>query len=115
MTEIRAYLADSRQFEAIADDLPELINGYYKAKYLKHKLPQQKMGMLAAGALLSCFAGVGKSEEIQCNENGKPSIRDGVHFSISHSDSFTVLALCDNAPVGIDIELIGRATPKIIN
>ena len=115
MTDIRAFIVDSQELEAFSDVLPELINDHYRTEYLSSKLAQRKLNMLAAGALLACFADIGPGVRIICNENGKPHAEGRDHFSISHSDRYTVLALCENEPVGIDIERIGRVTARIIN
>ena len=39
-------------------------------------------------------------------EHGKPQLQDGRwHFNLSHSGSWLVLALCQQGPLGVDIEL----------
>ena len=69
---------------------------------------------LATAVLLACFAGIGPDDKLFRNESGKPYAVGKDHFSISHSDHFTVLALSDDEPVGIDIERVGRVTARII-
>lgn len=52
--------------------------------------------------------------EFEENEFGKLSLagtrRAGLDFSISHDDSWTVLAICKGAPVGVDIESVKTLT-----
>ena len=41
--------------------------------------------------------------------NGKPSLSDGcenVHFNTSHTKNFGVVAVCENGPIGIDVERV---------
>ena len=114
MADIRAFIVDSRGLGAFSDVLPALINERYRTEYFSSRLDQQKMNKLAAGTLLACFAGIGPDEKLFRNESGKPYADGKDHFSISHSDHFTVLALSEDEPVGIDIERVGRVTARII-
>ena len=114
MADIRAFIVDSRGLGAFSDALPDLINEQYRTEYFSSKIEHQKMNKLAAGTLLACFAGIGPDEKLFRNESGKPYADGKDHFSISHSDHFTVLALSDDEPVGIDIERVGRPTARII-
>lgn len=46
-----------------------------------------------------------ENPEIERNENGKPYLKDGkVHFSISHFDGLSAVALSDSAEIGIDLQ-----------
>lgn len=64
-----------------------------------------------AVALLLDKAGI-KENEVTVDENGKPSLKNGGYISISHSGEYCALAVAD-APVGIDIEQIGRVDDRI--
>ncbi|NDY73017.1 phosphopantetheinyl transferase [Desulfobacter hydrogenophilus] len=46
------------------------------------------------------------------NEHGKPFLvgLPDIHFNLSHSHGAAVCALCRNAPVGVDVEDVGRHT-----
>lgn len=37
-------------------------------------------------------------------DTGKPVVAAGVHFNISHSGDLILLALCDDRPIGVDVE-----------
>ena len=53
----------------------------------------------------------GSIPDIIKNEHGKPVFAppgDNVHFNISHSGDFVVMAVGDH-PVGVDVERVGRA------
>ena len=114
MADIRAFIVDSRGLAAFSDVLPGLINERYRTEYFSSGLEQQKKNKLASGTLLACFAGIGPDEKLFCNESGKLCAAGKYHFSISHSDHFTVLALSEDEPVGIDIVRVGRPTARII-
>jgi 4'-phosphopantetheinyl transferase len=40
--------------------------------------------------------------------HGKPSLTTGPHFNLSHSGDVMMLAICANAPVGLDVDRRGR-------
>ncbi len=45
------------------------------------------------------------------DERGCPRLRDGrMQTSLSHADGFIALAVCADGPVGVDVELAGRAS-----
>lgn len=45
------------------------------------------------------------------DERGCPRLRDGrMQTSLSHTDGFIALAMCADGPVGVDVELSGRAS-----
>ena len=114
MTEIHAYITNSEDIPETVGRSPGWINPRYERRYREAKIAQQKSGALAAGLLLSCFAGIGPDEELLCNEYGKPYIPGKPFFSLSHSDGLAVLAVSHEDCVGIDIERIDRVTPRII-
>lgn len=74
---------------------------------------------LAGGLLMQKALG---TDDVAIEENGKPYLPDGPHFSLSHSGSWAVLAVSD-APLGVDVEkaggrnwrrLMGRLHPREI-
>jgi phosphopantetheinyl transferase len=38
--------------------------------------------------------------------NGKPILPGGPHFSVSHSEGWALIAVCESAPVGVDLEAV---------
>ena len=114
MTEIRAFITDSDLLSADSEQILGTISIRYERRYLESKTERQKSGALAAALLLKSFAGIGREYGMECNEHGKPYVPGKPHFSLSHSDELTVLAVSETMPVGIDIEQIGRVTPRVI-
>lgn len=47
---------------------------------------------------------------IETNAHGKPSVPGGPHFNLSHAGDLGVLAICQEAPVGVDIEPLTRGS-----
>ena len=69
-----------------------------------------------AGEWISGLAGEGISglaDEWEYNEYGKPYIKGGLHFSISHCKAGIAVAV-DEQPIGIDIEAIRHAEDDLI-
>lgn len=61
---------------------------------------------------LAMHAGLSpESLEFEVNDFGKPRLRQrpSLHFNLSHSGEMACLAVCDQAPVGVDIEQITAA------
>ena len=66
-----------------------------------------RLRCLAAGYLLKrCLPGYSEALHYM-NVNGKPFMRDGVPFSISHGGNYIALAWCEGAgDIGVDVEPI---------
>lgn len=48
--------------------------------------------------------------QFETNAHGKPSLPGGPHFNLSHAGDLAVLAICRDAPVGVDIEPRARGS-----
>ena len=57
--------------------------------------------------------GVSEVGEFDYNEHGKPFLKDGPYFSISHCKEGIAVAI-DDEPIGIDIEHIRKADNELI-
>ena len=86
----------------------ERLNTHDKEKL--DKMPHDRMIHFIMGRYLMLNEGLDISK-ITYNENNKPLI-DGIYFSISHSDEYTIL-ICDNEEIGIDIEHIKKINDNI--
>ena len=46
----------------------------------------------------------GRVAQLTLGEFGQPRLEGGPHFSLSHSGGLVVCALCDESPLGVDVE-----------
>lgn len=96
-------------------DMPE-----DKRQRTKRLRRQQDQALAICAHRLFCFAlkktyGItAKPSDWGFGENGKPYLKNraGVFFNISHSGNIAMCAL-HNAPVGVDIELIGKDKDEV--
>ena len=61
-----------------------------------------------AGRKLVCKALRCREDDIRVHDNGKPYLPGGPHFSLSHSGGMVLLAVCDENPIGCDVEPTDR-------
>ncbi|MFM5520158.1 4'-phosphopantetheinyl transferase family protein [Aeromonas jandaei] len=91
--------------------LPELLSAdeHHIWQQMSHNLRRQEY--LVSRALLrqllaQRLATSPSALQFSNGEHGKPQLQDGRwHFNLSHSGSWLVLALCQQGPLGVDIEL----------
>jgi len=48
-------------------------------------------------------------DDIRIAPGGKPYLPGGPHFSISHSGGMVLVAVCEDSPIGCDVEPANRA------
>ena len=80
----------------------------------KHTLGQfccLKSWLMVKGLMDEGISGL--ADEWEYNEYGKPYIKGGLHFSISHCKAGIAVAV-DEQPIGIDIEAIRHAEDDLI-
>ena len=59
------------------------------------------------GTLLAASTGRDPADlSYEFGPTGKPLLSGGPHFSLAHSDAWAVIAVCESAAVGVDIEAI---------
>jgi len=110
---VKIYICDLKSADWRELALRENIAPRYMDKILAAKLPKIAAQEAAAGLLLLRCLGVSDDSALEINEYGKPDLKYGGHFSLSHCDDFAVLATA-SLPLGVDIEKIGRATARIV-
>ena len=103
----RIYIYDTRSlpdmWERLATNLPR----HYRAKALGNAPEQDRKLSLCAGLLLKGILGIESDEQIHRTAYGKPSLRDSpLKISLSHGGCVAVLAISDEAEVGVDAEMI---------
>ncbi len=95
---------------------PIVLETYSKNRISDMKSEIHRRAYLSVRHLLA-IAGY-KDADISYNENGKPSLSDGVEISITHSYEYAAIIL-GATPVGIDIEKqrdkITKIAPKFIS
>lgn len=60
--------------------------------------------ILPAGQARTALARLLNHRELQRDANGKPFVAGGPHFNLSHSGELALIAICPDAPVGVDLE-----------
>ncbi len=107
---VTCYLLDSNLLEADFNEWFAHLPEERKNKCLRYIQRKDQLLSLAGGILVEAYVGEGAYE---FNEYGKPSKEGKPCFSLSHSGSFTLLAVCEDE-VGADIELLGEKDPALI-
>ncbi len=76
-----------------------------KAELFRQK--DDRLRCLAAGYLMKHYVPGFSEERLYYGEQGKPFLRGGMPFSISHGGNFIVLTVCRDAEsIGVDVENI---------
>lgn len=96
---IQSLPSDESALQALIETMPPERKKRLRA--FSHKDSRKRS--LAAGLLLREGLGEDAVLHIQTEDDGKPFIPGGPHFSVSHSKDWALLAIC-NAPCGVDIQ-----------
>ncbi len=104
---IKAADVSSLPYETLNALMPERCS---KAeKFLREG---DKLMSLGAGLLIHALLGISE-RSLQYTSFGKPYTESGVHFNVSHSGGYSMLAY-DSSPVGADIEQIKEYDNKLV-
>jgi phosphopantetheinyl transferase len=98
------------------DYFKENLPSFYLEDILKRtNIPQKLKESLACRLLLfnSLKSLQIPLENIQYDSSGKPNLKNGIHFSFSHTKKFAACALSEKYSVGVDIEATDRPIEKI--
>jgi phosphopantetheinyl transferase len=91
--------------DALADI--ELLSEIDLARLRRLRRAEDRINLIIGRNLLHhliCPYNKPNSCTVEIGENGKPFIRNGPSFNLSHSGSFVAIAVCSAGRVGIDIE-----------
>ena len=84
----------------------ELVTNTRKERIYEYKQHEDKVRCLLVGLLLRKVCAITDDCQLIYGPNGKPYLKNNaMHFSISHSGNYVILATADNE-IGIDIEKI---------
>lgn len=85
-----------------ADVDDALLSAEERARAARFRFERDRARFVAAHAALHAIVG---QREVAYADDGKPYLRDGsLHFNLSHSGDFALIAVSPQAPVGVDIE-----------
>ncbi len=94
---VRIFLAP---ISNVSLDYAQLLDNRRREKVKRYRLDDDKKRCVLGGLLIRHFLG---DVEILINEYGKPFLKDGRFFNISHSGDYVLFALSESE-VGCDIE-----------
>lgn len=105
---VRCYSVDIRTLPALAaESLRELLREMPEERAKKlhaYRQEEDRRRCLAGWLLMRRFLGRDLPSRLQYGRYGKPRVRGGPYFSLSHSGRYAVLAVAP-VPVGVDVEL----------
>jgi phosphopantetheinyl transferase len=82
----------------------------------RQQRPEDRLQRLVASALVYAAArhagSVLRPSEVSYPVDGPPSWPDGAYCSVSHADGHVVVLVGRQAPVGVDVEVTGSASPE---
>ena len=102
MADVDIYIADIRNVKNDYRKLYDKISDFRKERADSYYHEEDKLRSVVSAFLMKTFV---KEEELEYNDYGKPYIKGGPYFNISHCHNYVVLAISDKE-VGIDIEEI---------
>ncbi len=82
-----------------------LVSDRRRQRLVKYKFEKDRLLSLVAGILCKKFLGDDYEEHIAIGEHGKPIMRDGRHFNLSHSGKYVLIGVC-KCEIGVDVERV---------
>ena len=100
MNEVRLYIVDTRLVPITISDFKDALSVDELKMLSKYKHDVTRKEKLVSLILKKEFIG-----DYRLDENEKP-VSDNMFFNVSHSHGVVALAICDNLPVGLDLEIL---------
>ncbi|MBQ3552603.1 MAG: 4'-phosphopantetheinyl transferase superfamily protein [Clostridia bacterium] len=73
---------------------------------------KDRAACLAGGVLMRAVLGKNYHEHLYFGKHGKPELKNGPFFNLSHSGDYVALCV-SSAKIGVDIEKIGKTPKKV--
>lgn len=95
--------------ESVTPEIEAIVRQRLPERYeksMRYLREEPRLQSLAAGALLLKRTRIDRESEYETDAAGKPRIAGERPFSLSHSGTLAGIAIGQNAPVGLDVELV---------
>ena len=110
---VSLFLTDIRPFADCFDAAFALLPTARQERICRCPRETTRLQLLAAGLLLRCILGVTEETPLLCTPQGKPYLKHGPCFNLSHSGHFAALAISDQ-PVGLDLQdMTHQPSPRL--
>ena len=103
MNEVIVYILHTSLVKKHFSSVENYVSEKRREKALRYVNEKDQLLSFGAGYLLKKYL---PNEEMLFTESGKPYLKKGPHFNVSHSGEYVVLAIHPSLDVGIDIERI---------
>lgn len=108
------YYCDMEKFEHLYEECIALLPMKRREKAERKINKNAALLSAVSGLMMKKVLGITDDEMLCYNEHGKPFLKNGPFFSISHSRRYAVLSV-SNEQIGIDIEMNRDIDEGIIN
>lgn len=102
-TDTRCYSADIRELPSLSGELIREMPCRRARALHACQRPEDKLRGLAGWLLMKRFLGKDAARRLAYGRYGKPYLRGGPYFNLSHSGHYAVLVV-STVPVGVDVE-----------
>ena len=99
------YMTDIRSFSAYEKEAMRILPEDRRVKAERYRKREDRLLSICAGLLLYKILSVTSDTKMEYNAYGKPFLKNGKFFSLSHSGNYAFLAINDDV-IGIDAERI---------
>ena len=106
MNEVNVYILHTSLVKKHFSFVENFVYPTRREKALRYVNEKDQLLSFGAGYLIKKYL---PNEEILLTESGKPYLKDGPFFNVSHSGEYVVLAIHPSLDVGIDIERIASS------